>query len=124
MFKNSRTGLNLMNAIYGLAGSFVSIFIPIYLLSKNLEPANVFIFYLIYTIFVLIFFFLTYRIIFVLGLRKTVFLGYPFLFLYFFLLYTLDKYGTPLYILAIVNALQAALYWFPLHLWLTNTSEE
>lgn len=124
MFKNPLKGVYIMNAVYGLAGSFVGIFIPIYLLQKNLNPANVFGFYLVYSIATLIFFFVTNYIVRGLGLRKTVMLGYPFLFLYFFLLYTLNQYGTPLYILAIVNAFQAALYWFPLHMWLTNTSRE
>jgi hypothetical protein len=124
MFKNPLSGVYLMSAIYGLAGSFVSIFIPIYLLSKNLNPQNVFVFYLVYTIAVLVFFFFVNKIVYTFGLRKTVLLGYPFLFLYFFLLYTLEKYHTPLYILAIINAFQASLYWFPLHLWLTNTTKE
>ncbi len=124
MFKNPLRGVYIMNAIYGLAGSFVGIFIPIYLLRKNLNPANVFGFYLVYTVGILIFFFLANHIVRALGLRKTVLLGYPFLFLYFFLLYTLDQYGTPLYVLAIINAFQTSLYWFPLHMWLTNTSRE
>jgi hypothetical protein len=39
MFKEKPlSGVYLMNAIYGLAGSFVGIFIPIYLLEKNLDP--------------------------------------------------------------------------------------
>lgn len=113
-----------MNAIYGLAGSFVGIFIPIYLLRRNLDPANVFGFYFVYAVGILIFFFLANYIVHAFGLRKTVLLGYPFLFLYFFLLYTLDQYGVPLYILAIVNAFQASLYWFPLHIWLTKISRE
>jgi MFS family permease len=118
----SLRGVYIMNAIYSLAGSFVGIFIPIYLLSKNLNPANVFHFYLVFTICVLVFFFITNQIVNAIGLRKTVLLGYPFLFLYFFLLYTLGQYGTPLWILAIVNAIQISLYWFPLHMWLSNTS--
>jgi MFS family permease len=117
-------GVYMMNAIYGLAGSFIGIFIPIYLLEKNLNPANVFSFYLIYTLVILIFFFITNQIVRAIGLRKTVLIGYPFLFLYFFLLYTLNQYGTPIYILAIVSGIQASLYWFPLHMWLTNTSRE
>jgi len=113
-----------MNAIYGLAGSFIGIFIPIYLLQKNLNPANVFSFYLIYTLVILVFFFITSKLVRVIGLRKTVLLGYPFLFLYFFLLYTLNQYGTPIYVLACVSGIQASLYWFPLHMWLANTSRE
>lgn len=124
MFKKPLNGVYVMNAIYGLAGSFVGIFIPIYLLRRNLNPANVFGFYLVYSIGVLIFFFLANKIVHALGLRKTVLLGYPFLFLYFFLLYTIDQHSIPLYVLAIVNAFQASLYWFPLHIWLANTSRE
>lgn len=117
-------GVYLMNAIYGLAGSFVGIFIPIYLLEKNLNPGNVFGFYIIYTLIILVGFFVTNEIVAKIGLRKTVSIGYPFLFLYFFLLYTLNQYGTPLWILAVVNGIQASLYWFPLHMWLSNTSRK
>lgn len=55
--KDPLKGVYIMNAIYGLAGSFVGIFIPIYLLEKNLNPANVFWFYLVYTVAILVFFF-------------------------------------------------------------------
>ena len=115
-------GVYIMNAIYGLAGSFVGIFIPIYLLRQNLDPANVFRFYIVYSLGVIVFSFFANYLTRRLGLRKTVLLGYPFLFLYFFLLYTLEKYGVPLYFLALVSSLQVSLYWFPLHIWLTNTS--
>ena len=111
-----------MNAIYGLAGSFVGIFVPIYLLRKNLDPANVFWFYLVFAVSIPVFFFLSSKIVRAIGLRKTVLLGYPFLFLYFFLLYNLDRFGTPLAVLAIVNGFQVSLYWFPLHVWLSKTS--
>ncbi len=111
-----------MNATYGLAGSFVGIFIPIYLLSRRVPVAEVLWFYFIYSLAVFLFFFLADRIARSVGLRKTVLIGYPFLFLYFFLLYTIDRYGTPIYLIALVNALQASLYWFPLHIWITNAS--
>jgi MFS family permease len=122
--RKSFRGVYIMNAIYALAGSFVGIFVPIYLLQKNLNTANVFGFYLVYAIGVPFFFLLAHKIARTIGLRKTVLIGYPFLFLYFFLLYTLNRLGTPLYILAIANALQVALYWFPLHIWLANTSHK
>lgn len=116
--------VQVMNAIYGLAGSFVGIFIPIYLLRHNLDPGNVFGFYIVYTVAILLFFFVANWIVSKLGLRKTVLFCYPFLFLYFFLLYTLDQYGTPLFILALVSAFQASLYWFPLHMWLSGISKD
>ncbi len=124
MFKNPLRGVYIMNAIYGLAGSFVGIFIPIYLLKKELNPANVFLFYFVFTLAVLVFFFFTNKIMRVIGLRKTVLLGYPFLFLYFFLLYNMEAYNIPLSLLALVSGFQASLYWFPLHIWLTSTSKE
>lgn len=113
-----------MNSLYGLAGSFVGIFVPVYLLSRTLDPANVFWFYIVYSLGVLVFFFVADHIAGRIGLRKTVLIGFPFLFLYFFLLYTLDVYHTPLAIVALVNAIQAAFYWFPLHMWLAGVSKE
>jgi len=112
----------LMNAIYGLAGSFIGIFIPIYLLTKELKVENVFTFYLVYSVAVCVLFFATYRLVRWIGLRKAALLGYIFLFLYFFLLYNMERYGVPIYILGLVSAVQISLYWFPLHMWLATTS--
>ncbi len=122
MKSKSLNGVYIMNSIYGLAGSFIGIFVPIYFLSRKISVGNVFLFYLVYTLGVFIFFFLANEIVQSIGLRKTVLVGYPILFLYYFLVYTIDKYSTPIYVIALVNALQAALYWFPLHIWITNIS--
>jgi len=117
-------GVYLMNTIRGLAGAFVGIFVPIYLLSRELNPANVFWFYLVYSVGCLVFFFSAYWIVQKIGLRKTVLLEYPFLFLYFYLLYNFDTLHTPLAVIAIVSSFQASLYWFPLHMWLSETSKK
>ncbi len=111
-----------MNSIYGLAGSFIGIFVPIYFLSRNISVGNVFLFYLVYSLGVLVFFFLANEIVQLIGLRKTSLVGYPILFLYYFLVYTINKYATPIYIIALISALQTSLYWFPLHIWITNIS--
>ncbi len=120
----SLNGVYLMNSVYGLAGSFVGIFIPIYFLSRHLSVTDVFLFYLIYSIGTLVSFFFTNEIVQLIGLRNTALIGYPVLFLYYFLVYTINKYGIPIYIIALVNALRISLYWFPLHIWITNISNE
>jgi MFS family permease len=58
------------------------------------------------------------------GLRKTVLLGYLPLFLYFFLVYNIGKYAIPLYIIALLYSLWISLYWFPMHIWITNISNK
>src|SRR4051812_30377467 len=96
---NQFRNLYLMNAINGLAGSFVGIFIPIYLLTKTLDPTNVVHFYLVFPVAVCILFFLTYKVVRIIGLRKVALLGYVFLFLYMFLLYNMERYGISIYVL-------------------------
>lgn len=114
----------IMKATYDLAGSFISIFIPIYLLRNDLGLSGVFSYYLVYSISILFFFFLANFIVSILGLKKTVILNYPFLFLYFFLLYKMKSYGIPFYFIAIVSALQNSLYWFPLNILIANTTKK
>ncbi len=114
----------IMKAIYDLAGSFISIFIPIYLLRNDLGLSGVFSYYLVYSISILFLFFLANFVVSILGLKKTVIINYPVLFLYFFLLYKMKSYGVPFYFIAIVSALQTSLYWFPLNIWLANTTKK
>ena len=76
----------IMKAIYDLAGSFISIYIPIYLLRNNLGLSNVFIYYLVYSFSILFFFFFANFVVNIWGLRNTVLLNYPVLLFYFFLL--------------------------------------
>jgi len=124
MQKQALNKIFLTNAIYGLAGSFIGVFIPIYLLKIGFSVADIFRFYLVYAAGTFIFFFLAEKIAQKIGLRKTILLGYPLLLLYFLLIYNIKELAISIYVVAIVDALQTALYWFPLHVWLTNLSSD
>ncbi len=115
-------GIYLMKAVYDLAGSFIAIFIPLFLLQKDLNIAHVFTYYVVFALFIPIFFFAADGLVNYMGLKKTALASYPFLFLYFYLLYNMDKYGVPLYLISIISALATSFYWYPLNIWLTNTS--
>lgn len=112
----------IMKAIYDLAGSFIAIFTPIYLLQKDLNVSNVFVYYIVFSICIPIFFFFSKSVVGMVGLRNTSLFSYPFLFLNFFLLYNMERYGVPVYFIAMVSAMQSSLYWFPLNIWVTNTA--
>ncbi len=122
MKKKSLKNIYLMKSTYAFAGSFITIFIPIYFLSRGISLANVILFYLIYSLGTLVFFFLANKLVKLIGLRNTAILSYPFLFLYYFLVYNITKYSIPIWVIALVNSIQASFFWFPLHIWITNIS--
>jgi MFS family permease len=114
----------LMNSVYGLAGSFIGVFVPIFFLTRGVSVRNILIYYLIYGIGVLLFFFLANFLSRQIGLRKTVLSGFPILFIYFLLLYTFDTYHASVFLIGAISSLQAALYWFPFHMWLVGSSKD
>jgi len=113
----------LMHSIDGLAGSMVSIFVPIYLLSLNYGLRQIFVFYIVLYLGILIFFYSAGIFASHFGLRKTILLRFPFLFAYLYLLSTLDKSGISLYLICLLNSVQVAFYWFPLHVLFAKNSD-
>lgn len=115
--KNYLKEIYAMHSIYGLAGSLIGIFIPIYLLHLNHQLRDIIIFYLVYSVTLILFFFLISWLSTHVGLKRIILSNFPFLFIYIAMLYLLGKgLAIPLSLLATVSGLQAALYWFPLHI--------
>jgi hypothetical protein len=105
-----------MHSLNGLAGSFIGIFIPIYLLTLQYSLRQVFAYYLLYAICILVLFVFTSFVARHIGLRRTLLAYLPFQFAYFGLLYALPQVNFPLWIIAITSATATSLYWYPLHL--------
>ncbi len=113
-----------MHSIYGLAGSLIGIFIPIYLLHLNYSLKEVIFFYLISSVALIFFLFFASWLSTRVGLKKIIISNFPFLFLYIAMLYLLSRgIAIPLSLLATINGLQTALYWFPLHILFIKHSE-
>lgn len=113
-----------MQSINGLASSLVGIFIPIYLLNLHYSLIQVFFYYLVYSLAILLFFFVSGYFSKYLGAKKEILISFPFLLLYLGLLYMLKTTPISLSFIAVINAIQAAFYWFPLHVLFTKSSTD
>jgi len=96
----------LMHSLKGLAGSFISMFIPIYLLTLHYSLTQVFVYYLIYFTAILFLFLVASLIARNIGLKRTIILYFPFQLAYLIFLYVLPFIHIPLWIIAITSALQ------------------
>ncbi len=103
-------------SIRSFAGGMVSIFIPIYLLKLGYEVRQVLWFFLFYSFFVLISFFLVAFLSTKFGVRKIFFMFFPALLIYLMGLYFLPILNIPLFLLAFVYALAMAFYYFGYHM--------
>lgn len=112
----------IMHSINGFAYALISILVPVYLLKLNYSLQQIIIFYIINSVGIALFFLIAGNISKNFGLKKVLVLRLPFLFLYLFLLRSLDEISIPLNILAVINSIQVAFYWFPLHVLFTHSS--
>jgi len=108
----------------GFAGALVSIFIPIYLLTLGNSLAQVMLFLIVHN---LVLFAAAFGAVFVsnkIGLVRTLWIRFGFLFLYLFLLYLLQiEGGLTIYLVAIVGGIEAAFYWIPLNVLFTRHAD-
>lgn len=110
----------------GFAASLVSIFIPIYLLKIGNSLLEVMIFLIVQhtallgTSFFAVFFSNRRGLVWTLRVR------FLFLFIYLFLLYLLrdDSVSIPIYFVAIIGGIEAALYWIPINVLFTRYADE
>lgn len=114
-----------MHSITGLASSLVGIFIPAYLITLGYAPANVFLYFLVHAISILLFFLGAALLAERVGVRILVIASFPFTLGYITLLYLLHTTSIPLPLVASVQGAGIGLYWFALHsFFATHTNEE
>ncbi len=127
-FKRKNKNLDaiyIMHSLQGLALSLIGIFIPIYLLILGYFIKDVLVFYIIHYLSLLFFAFMALVVAKRIGLVQTIILRYPFVLLYFILLYFLESTNIPIFIIAILGGLNSAFYWMPLHiLFASNTQSK
>ena len=109
--------LYLVHSIRGFVASLIGFFIPIYLLKIGFSLTQILIFYGIKSFFMLFFAILAGGIGNKLGLKHTMAISLPLLLLYFITMLFLEGNQSLLilYTLAILNSLNTALYWIPMH---------
>lgn len=122
--KNQLFVLNTMNVVDGIAGSLVGIFVPIYLLTIGFDLRTVFIYFLIFSGALVPFFILAAKSCQRLGVKKTLLLRIPALFLYLASLFLVKQLPVIVYLIPIFYALEASFYWYPLHLIFTTNARE
>lgn len=122
--KNQLLVLNTMNVVDGIAGSLVGIFVPIYLLTIGFSIHTVFVYFLIFSLGLVPFFILAAKLCQYLGIKKTLFLRIPALFIYLALLFLVKQTPALVYFIPVFYALEASFYWYPLHLIFTTHALE
>lgn len=107
--------LYLSVAIRTFALSLISIFVPIYMLNLGYSLVDVLGFYIIYYIFHGTFSFFAAKLSLKIGFKHSMILTVPFLILFYILLYTITTYNWPLALLALVGAINNAIFWIAFH---------
>jgi len=110
------SAINTMNTIQELAFSLFGIFIPIYFLTLGYSLTQVFLFFIVQYILVVVFSFVAAYLANRIGLQQTIIVRLPFLFVFLVLLWALETRDIPLAAIAIFNAIQTAFYFIPLHI--------
>jgi hypothetical protein len=109
-------------AIRTFALSLISIFVPIYLLGLGYSLIDILLFYITFHILHGLFSFFAAKFSMKIGFKHSIVFSMPFLIFFYVLLYTLPTYNWPLIILAMVGALNNAIYWIAFHVDFTKSS--
>ena len=108
----------------GFAGALVNVFIPIYLLTLGYSLVAVMLFLIVRHAVILLSAFGAVFVSNKVGLVRTLWIRFGFLFLYLFLLYLLQREdGLLMYLVAIVGGIEAAFYWIPLNVLFTRHAD-
>jgi MFS family permease len=108
--------LNILNVFEGLVGSLIGIFVPIFLLSSGHSVKNVLVYYLVYSLFVFISFFIAAMVATKWNLTSVLILRYFFWFAYLMLLFFIPQASYLIYWLALASAISSAFYFLPFHI--------
>jgi len=126
MFKRKKAinSIYTMHSIDAFAFGLIGIFIPIYLLTIGYSVSQVLLYYIVQNIVLMLSSFLAGYIGSWIGIQKILIIRFPFLLLFLVLLNSLNLISFPLYLLAIIDGFQSALYWIPLHILFSHYSNK
>lgn len=116
--------LYLNVSVRSFALSMIDIFIPIYLLKLHYSLPSVLLFYAIINGTHALFVLPATKISSEFGFKYSIFFSLPFLISFYILLYTLELYHWPLYLLAIILGINKALFWMGYHTNFSKVSEK
>lgn len=108
--------LYLSVAIRSFALSMVSVFVPIYLLQMGYTLAEVFLFFIAFSLAHIIFALPAAHIASKFGFKHSILFSIPLLMLFIFGLHTLEQFNWSLYALALIVGLAGDLYWISYHI--------
>ncbi|MBD3252436.1 MFS transporter [Candidatus Pacearchaeota archaeon] len=114
----------LSMAIRSFSYSLISVFIPVYLLKLGYSLQEVLFFYFIFSLTHLVFTIPAAKVSSKYGFKHSILFSIPFLLLFYLMLYTLDIYGWPLFIPAIIFGLKNAFFWMGYHTHLSKFSDK
>lgn len=106
----------MMHAIDALAFSVSGIFVPVFLLSSGLSVREVVIYFIVHNIILLAASLAVGVLAERIGLKRTIVIRYPFLFVFLGILVYWENFGQPLYLLALASGLQAGFFWAPVNI--------
>lgn len=109
-------GLYLSTAVKHFAGSFISIFIPIYLLTLGFTLSNIALYYLVTFVSAFIIFPLGMKLNSKIGMKKVMSLGILVLIIYYLLLNSLSSGNINYLFIALVSGISTAFYWAGFHM--------
>jgi len=102
-------------AIRSFAISLIGIFIPIYLYQIGYSFSAIFLFFAFAAFFKFIFIYPSAKISYKIGLKHSMLLSMPFLIIFFVLMFSLERFNWPIWLVTIFLGIHTALFWFSYH---------
>jgi len=109
-------GLYLSTAIKNFAGSFITIFVPIYLLTLGINIQNIAIYYIVGLTTSFLFFIVGLKINSKWGIKKSMSLGIIISIFYYILLNSLSSWQDGYLLVAIISGISGGIYWAGFHI--------
>lgn len=116
-----RRAIYAMHSIDGVAGGLVGVFIPLYFLALGYSLTNIFAFFIVNNLAILILFFAAGWLASKFGIKKLLLIRLLFLFSQFYFLFNLKDFTWSFYLIAIFSAADIAFYWFSLNVIFTKS---
>src|SRR3989344_8337303 len=103
-------------SIRSFALSLIGVFVPIYFYLIGYSLTSIFFFYMLLSLFHIVFSIPIAKISSKFGIKHLIGLSVPFLIIFFFLLYSIETFNWPLPILSVFAGLSTAMFWLPYHI--------
>ena len=123
-YKDWRYAVYAMQSFDSIAGGLIGVFMVIYFLTLGYSVAQIFIFFIINNIAILILFFVVGVFAKHFGLAKTLLIRLVFLFFSLFLIYNLDKFPEYFYVISVLSAAEVAFKMFPVHVMFAKNAKK